>query len=229
MDAIYPKTELKVAYQLNWSLSVFTRVPLPDRSFWYEPLAKATEQDGVRVLEYRRQSETTHQFLVSSLPGVEPCGVARSVKARLQYLSRDTDRHLFQRNYHLQSVGAANHETLQRYVASQAIRHSMADDWIQKIIEGLQYQDPMVKLNQVQSSKFARYIVNYHFVFETSEHLPDVQEESLFRTQRMIIQAAAKHSGSWPVLLPPEMNSGGELVIAARWVGVAGQSGFPRR
>lgn len=193
MEAIYPMNELKAAYQLNWSLSVFTRVPLPDRTFWYEPLMNVTEQDGVRILEYRSKADTTHQFFVSTLPGVEPCGIARSVKGRLQYLLRDTERQLFQRNYYLQSVGAANYETLERYVSRQIMRHPMVDDRVQRMLEGLQYHDPMMDLSQVQSSKFARYIVNYHLVFESCEHLPEIREDRLMRTQRMIIRAAKKH------------------------------------
>jgi hypothetical protein len=84
MEPIYLKNELCLAYQLNWSLSVFTSRQIPESPQWLEQLGTATEADGVRILEYRNTTETTHQFLLSTQPFVVPWAIARSVKGRLQ-------------------------------------------------------------------------------------------------------------------------------------------------
>jgi REP element-mobilizing transposase RayT len=193
MKPIYASAELKAAYQLNWSLSAFTQRNLPASTEWLEQLKIATERDGVRVLEYRRKSDAMHQFFVSTKPTVEPCDIARSVKGRLQHLLRDIDRKLFCRKYALLSVGAANDATLGRYVASQTSRHPMADIRVQEMLKSLQYHDPMVHLDQLQSSNYARFVINFHLVLETREHFPEIREDILRRTRHTIIRTADKH------------------------------------
>jgi REP element-mobilizing transposase RayT len=194
MEPIYLKNELRLAYQLNWSLSVFTSRQIPESPRWLEQLGTVTEADGVRILEYRNTTETTHQFLLSTQPSVVPWAIARSVKGRLQYLLRDTGPRVFRRNYWLQSVGQANCETLQHYVGRQALRHAMADAAVQQMLESLQYHDASVDLETPQSGPHGRYLVNYHFVFENRERLSDIREDVLKRTRNMIVRAAAKHN-----------------------------------
>lgn len=193
MKPIYACAELKAAYQLNWSLSAFTQRKLPASREWLEQLKIVTECDGVRILEHRRKSDAMHQFFVSTKPNVAPCDIARSVKGRLQHQLRDIDCKLFCRKYALLSVGAANGETLQRYVASQTSRHPMADSRVQEMLESLQYHDPMINLDRLQSSNYARFVVNFHLVLETREHLPEIREDILRRTRNTIIQTADKH------------------------------------
>jgi REP element-mobilizing transposase RayT len=194
LDAIYRPENLYAAYQLNWSLTTFTRTALPCSAQWLEKLRFTTENDGVRILEYRERSSSIQQFFVSTKPHVAPSAIIKSVKGRLQHALRDEMPRLFKRNYRLESVGETNNETLQNYVGRQAQRHAMADDRIQARMESLQYYDSTVDLSALQYSAHGQYIVNFHLVFENRERLSEVREDALRRTRDMIIRASQKKS-----------------------------------
>ena len=192
VDAIYRADNLHVAYQLNWSLTTFTRTTLPSSAEWLEKLKSTTEKDGVRILEYRERSSGIQQFFVSTKPHVAPSAIIKSVKGRLQHALRDEIPQLFKRNYRLESVGETNNETLQSYVGRQAQRHAMADERIHARMESLQYYDSTVDLSALQFSAHGQYIANLHLVFENRERLSDVREDALRRTRDMIIRASQK-------------------------------------
>ena len=192
-EAIYEPETVRVAYQLNWSLTAFSRCALPDSSRWLDQLQTVTERDGVRVLEYRKCSSNTHQFFVSTKPHVSPSAIIRSVKGRLQHAIQDEVPQAFKRNYRLESVGEVDTDTLQSYVDRQAQRHPMAEERVQLRIESLQYLDSRVDLSALQYSGHGQYVANLHLVFENRERLADVREESLRRTRDIIIRASQKH------------------------------------
>jgi REP element-mobilizing transposase RayT len=193
VEPIYHKDELRLAYQLNWSLSICAVKELPPSSGWLGELKSMTEADGVRILDHHVRPGSTHQFFLSTLPTVAPVAMIRSVKGRLQSLLRTMGCRVLRRNYWLQSVGQANCETLERYVGRQAVRHRMADSRVQCFLESLQYHDPSIDLSEVQTSSYGRYLVNYHFVFENSDRLSDIREDALKCTRHMIVRAADKH------------------------------------
>ena len=105
LQPIYTAENCRFAYQLNWSLSIFSLDALPGPSDWLSQLKASTEPDGVRVLEYCVKDNTVHQFLLSTKPHVSPSQAIRSVKGRWQYLLRERMPQAFRRNYHIQSVG----------------------------------------------------------------------------------------------------------------------------
>jgi hypothetical protein len=83
---LYRAENCESAYQLNWSLSLFTTASLPPRDMWFDDLASATCDDGVRILEHRQSESRIHQFLLTTRPETAPPDIIRSVKGRLQYL-----------------------------------------------------------------------------------------------------------------------------------------------
>jgi REP element-mobilizing transposase RayT len=190
--AIYEPNNVHVAYQLNWSLTVFTRMALPAPAPGLEAVRSAVERDGVRILEYRARSPTTHQFLLSTHPGIAPQEVIRSVKGRWQHALRSTIPKMFKRNYRLDSVGEANNNMLQSYVDGQAQRHAVADDRIQRFITSCQFFDADVDLGELQRSAHGQYIANLHLVFENRQRLSETREEGLCRTRDALIRAARK-------------------------------------
>ena len=193
MDPTYTKDDLRIAYQLNWSLSLFAVKQIPERSEWLDELKSKTEADGVRILDHHLRGDATHQFLLSTLPSAAPMAIVRSVKGRLQNLLGTMGCKVFRRNYWLQTVGQANSETLERYVGRQAERHRMADCRVQSLLESLQYCNHSVDLSEVQASSHGRYLVNYHFVFENADRLSDIRDDALKCTRQMIIRTAERH------------------------------------
>src|SRR5262245_803592 len=103
-EPIYTADNCRFAYQLNWSLAVFTTGVLAEAAEWLDPLKAAVEADGVRILEHRLKDDRAHQFLLSTKPHVSPAQTIRSVKGRLQYLLRSQSPKALRRNYHIHSI-----------------------------------------------------------------------------------------------------------------------------
>ena len=82
MKPSYTADNIRIAYQLNDSLTLFSNARLPEASQWLEALRLATAGDKNRILEYRTLGETTHQHLLSTQPDVAPAKLMWSVKAR---------------------------------------------------------------------------------------------------------------------------------------------------
>ncbi len=105
LTPIYTADNVKIAYQLNWSLTVFWH-DAPFSDDWLPALRQVTEADGVRILEHRFVTPTCSLFLISTRPELLAREIPRSVKGRLQYLVRDRWPKAFQRNYDLRSIGS---------------------------------------------------------------------------------------------------------------------------
>ena len=75
----YTADNIRIAYQVNYSLTRFSNARLPEASPWLEALCLATAGDKIRILEYRTLGETPHQLL-STQPDVAPAKVMGSVK-----------------------------------------------------------------------------------------------------------------------------------------------------
>lgn len=191
-EPTYTADNCHLAYQLNWSLSLFATCEIPDQSEWLEPLREATESDGVRILEFHQAKPRVLQFFTSTKPHVAPAQVIRSVKGRLQNLIRDELPKAFRRNYRIESVGEVNNGVLQAYVAGQADRHRMAEARVQELFESLQLFDPQVDLSKVRYSAHGQFLHNLHLVLENAGHLHDVREEALQAMRNMIAGMSAK-------------------------------------
>jgi REP element-mobilizing transposase RayT len=187
-EPIYTPANTTAAYQLNWSLSLFLLEPIPTKIPWLDSLKAATEADAVRILEFRQLDTLTIQFFISTQPQVAPSQIVRSVKGRLQYLVKNLVPKLFHRNYSVLSVGEANNECLDAYVAKQPSRHPMADPRVQQRIESLQFVDEAINLNQPRLSSHGQFLHNLHIVLENREHLNDVSESILTAMRSMTIR-----------------------------------------
>src|SRR5208337_3595514 len=105
-DPIYTAENVRLAYELRWSVAVFWTQAAPTAASWLGPLQDGTEPDGVRILEHRFTKDNVSQFLVSTRPHVTPAQCLRSVKGRLQHLVRAALPKAFRRNYSIRSLGA---------------------------------------------------------------------------------------------------------------------------
>ncbi len=192
IEPLYTAANCKAAYQLNWSLSIFWKVTAPPETEWREPLTHACEPDGVRILEHRFTQADVSQFLLSTQPHVSPSETIRSVKGRLQYLVRGQLPKAFRRNYSIQSIGSANDEAVDRYVASQLEHHRMADSRVQQRLARKQHFDPSVDLSAARLSSYGQFIHSLHVVFVHQGRGVDVDEAALDRTLQMIQGVARK-------------------------------------
>ena len=190
-DPLYTADNVRLAYQLNWSLAIFWTQPAVEPNAWLQQLKDATEPDGVRILEHRVARPNVSQFLLSTKSHVSPAMCIRSVKGRLQYLVRSKVPKAFRRNYSIQSLGSANQQEVERYVASQVDHHPMADARVQAMLAKYQFTDPGVDLTRTRRSSYGEFIYNLHLVVVHRERFVEIREEH-FRTTLNMLQGAAR-------------------------------------
>ena len=189
---LYTPENCNVAYQLRWSLALFANAQLPSPDTWLGQLKQAVEADGVRLLEHSLKSPTVHLFLLSTRPHVAPPQIVKSVKGRLQTLVRASHPKAFRRNFNLTSIGDANRETVEGYVADQLGHHRMADERVQARLEGFQTEFPDVHLSEPVFSSHGRYIYNLHVVVVHEGRWTEIREEQLIASRDMLLMAAKK-------------------------------------
>lgn len=192
LKPIYTPKNCKGAFQLNWSLSIFWKEEAIAAGGWGDAVSAATEVDGVRILEQRLVGSNTSQFLLITRPPVSAAATIRSVKGRLQHIVRSRRPRAFRRNYSMHSVGSANKEAVERYVASQHEHHPMADERVQQRLRTHGGVDGRVDLSRVRRSAHGEFIYNLHLVLVHQGRDVDVREKSLATTSRTISQIAAK-------------------------------------
>jgi hypothetical protein len=191
-NPIYTPDNVRVAYELRWSVAIFWKQPAPSPTSWLQPLQNATEPDGVRVLEHRFTKDSVSQFLVSSKPHVAPAQSLRSVKGRLQYLVRGILPKAFRRNYSIKSLGSANQKAVEAYVAGQVQHHPMADPRVEAILEPLQFADSKLDLSLPRRSSHGEFIYNLHFVAVHQDRFVEVHQDALRRTRDRLLAVALK-------------------------------------
>ena len=191
-EPLYTLANTRPAFQLTWSLSVFWRSS-PPAPVWLDDLRRATEPDGVRVLEHCFPEPAMSQFLVSTQPAVSPHAAVRAVKGRLQYLLRSQCPKAFQRNYALRSVGWVKREDVENYVHRQTGRHPMADHRVQATFEAYQICNAHVDLSQSRQGDHAIYWYNLHLVLVHADRFHDVRPERIAATRDMILGVSDKH------------------------------------
>ena len=190
---IYTPENIKVAYQLLWSLSVFWR-DAPFSKDWLDELKSIAEADGVRILEHRFATQTASLFLVSTRPELIPQEIPRVIKGRLQYLVRRQWPKAFQRNYDLRSIGSTTREKTEAYVASQLSHHFPDDAALRSSLADLQIINPEVDLSQHRFAEHARYSCNLHLVLVHDWRQPETNIETWLRV-RTILRNSAQSKG----------------------------------
>jgi REP element-mobilizing transposase RayT len=208
MEPIYTPESTVAAYQLDWTISVFWRATPPDDSGWLDALRAATEPDGIRILKHQLKNETTSQFLISTKPPVSPRQFLRSVKGRLQHLLREKMPSAFQRNYSFRSVGSANRQVVEAYIAGQLGHHVMADDRVQSRLHRYQREYPEVDLSQPRCSAHGLYWYSLHLVLVNDGRWMEIRDEVLDELVRIVERAAAKrgHALSRLGVLPDHLH-----------------------
>jgi REP element-mobilizing transposase RayT len=187
---LYTAENCRAAYQLNWSVSIFWRMPPPGEREWLDSLKTSTEADGVRILEHRFKSVDVSQFLVSTRRNSAPPQIVRSLKGRLQYLLREQLPKAFHRNYSIHSVGSANLAAVEAYVASQLEHHRMADQRVQLQLAKQQVHCPKVHLSLPMRGAHGEYRYNLHVVLVHEERWNEVRDEVLTAIREMVLKAS---------------------------------------
>src|SRR5947209_18799469 len=191
-DPIYTADNVRIAYELRWSVAVFWKVSAPPGNAWLSALQAATEPDGVRILDHRYTKESVSQFLVSTKPHVAPDQCLRSIKGRLQYLLRANMPKAFRRNYSIKSLGSANRDAVEAYVAGQMRRHPMADRRAEMILAPFQFVDDQVDLSLPRRTSHGEFVYNLHPVAVHQERYAEIRADALRRTYDMLRSVAGK-------------------------------------
>jgi REP element-mobilizing transposase RayT len=107
-------------------------------------------------------------------------------------LVRDTIPQLWRRHYSITSVGDANNDTLQAYVARQVSHHPQADSRAALRLSQFQFHDPSVNLAAPRASSHGRFTHSLQVVLENREHLSDTRDAWLEANRAMLIAACRK-------------------------------------
>ncbi len=192
-ESIYLASNCSAAYQLNWSLSLFGKISLPQPEFFLDPLNNALAADDLKILESRSLQRNVVQFFVGSRPKHSPSFIVRAVKGRWQAVARGVQQIDFRRNYRIQSVGAAKGRVIDEYVARQDTRHPMIDPQLQQQLEKLQFFNPIVEPEEIRRSSYGQFVHALHIVLEMEYGYSEKNMETLARYQAMIVGACSKH------------------------------------
>ncbi|MCX7420828.1 MAG: hypothetical protein NT013_14975 [Planctomycetia bacterium] len=206
-QAVYARENIQVAYQLDWSLTIFWRKPLWTDD-WFEELQQATEPDGSRLLKHRFSGPGISLFLVSTKPEVVPFNIPRRVKGRLQHLLRDRVKKPFQRNYDLQSIGSTTREKLEGYLGSQLEHHPEEDRTIRWMLSDMQVIRPDVALSQPRFTSHGRFWSNLHLVMVNDWRWRETCQKNIEAVRAMLIRVAdkKKHLLSRIAILPDHVH-----------------------
>jgi REP element-mobilizing transposase RayT len=191
-EPLYTSTNCEAAYELRWSLALFSTCDLPPGDAWLPGLKKVVEVDGVRILEFQASHPPVLHFLLSTKPTISPPQIVKSVKGRLQHLVRSSCPAAFRRNFSFGSVGEVRQEVVENYVASQLGHHRMADDRVQQRLAAFQLAFPEVDLSESVFSSHGRYLFNLHLVLVHDGRWCEVREDRLTKTRDMILGVAKK-------------------------------------
>jgi len=197
VNPVYTADNVRCAFQLNWSLSIFWH-EVGAGDHWLPELQRLSEAAGVRILNHRFRTATCSQFLISTRPPLEPLAIPKGVKGRLQALVRRDRANALQRNYHLQSLGSTQREKVEHYVAGQLVHHadSKDDDAFPAIdcdLADLQIVNPDVDLSRQRFTSHARYRCNLHIVLRLHKQFADPDSQQLERIRKAIRITAQRH------------------------------------
>lgn len=196
MNPPYSADELTPAFHLRYD---WTAWPSESMVFptWLdrvlEDLAPTWENDGIRLLEYRCQSDQV-QVLASVLPTVSPRFFAQRMKGRLDHALRQSDAVIsFSRKVSVSTVGRNCREQVEQYVQQQSNHHRFADPCWQSRLSELVFVDPTVDLAQPTEVKRGRYWFNLHLVLVADWRMPINCFETLLDIRERSLRIAQKH------------------------------------
>jgi REP element-mobilizing transposase RayT len=192
LSPLYTADNVKIAYELRWSLSLFWNEAAIPSTDWLPQLQEVTEPDGVRILDHRLTQSNVSQFLISTKPQMSPSLCIRSVKGRLQYLVRESQPKAFRRNYTIISIGEANKAAVEGYVAGQLQHHPMVDPRIEAILAPYQFMDRRLNLALPRRSSYGQFVYNLHFVTVHQRRLVEIDEDYFRKTSAMVSAIARK-------------------------------------
>jgi REP element-mobilizing transposase RayT len=178
-ERFYNSQNCNAAFQLNWSLSLFSKTGFHQADRFLDASIQTLETDGVRILQWRLQSPCQLQLFLSTRPNLAPSEIVRFTKARLQYQSRSFTPVSFQRNYHICSVGSANATVVDGYVAKQTLKHPMAQERVQQMFREIQYHNPSVQIELPRTNSYGQFIYGLHVVVESQDGWNEVRREVL--------------------------------------------------
>ncbi len=207
-EPLYTSSNCTPAYELRWSLALFSTVDLTESDVWINDLKAVVEADGVRILEFRSEHSPVLHFLLSTKPAIAPPQIVKSVKGRLQHLIRKTHPTAFRRNFSLAGIGEVRRDVIENYVARQLGHHRMADDSIQERLARFQLEYPEVDLCEALFSSHGRYFYNLHLVLVHDGRWCEVREDRLAKTRDMILGVVKKkqHRLSRAAILPDHVH-----------------------
>lgn len=178
-----------VAYQLRWSLALFPTLPVSTPLDWISELSTRCEPDAIRVLEGRVSQSGTLFLLLSTQPLVKPAFIVQRVKGRLQHLLRDQGGIQWKRNFRLSTVGDANADAVDHYVANQLSHHAMASAASQSILADAAWHDPSVNVSLPITSSHGQYILGLHGVLVHAERWRNANPSFLEQTRQATLLA----------------------------------------
>ena len=196
MQPIYTTEVCKPAYQLRWSLALFPDKILPSGDNWLSQLTALTEPDGIRVLGTYQNEKRCLFLLLSTKTHVKPSSIVRAVKGRVVAILRETQSN-WRRNFRLTSIGNANADTVEDYVAKQLFHHREKYTTSQiATLMNYQWSDPRVDLNAPVFSSHSQYVLAMHVALVHAERFPIAAPSFIEKTQKAILATAAKKGHS---------------------------------
>jgi REP element-mobilizing transposase RayT len=205
MQPVYTLQNCRFAYQLRWSLAVFTRPEAADLNAVMPP-SDWLQQPGIRLLEQQR-FDAGFRFLLSTVPEIAPHRIIRALKGRFQWLLTGNRVKILKRNYALRSVGETKTEVVDTYLAQQLIRHPCADKHVQQRFSQFQIQRD-VDLNEPRFSNHGMFWYNLHLVLITRERVRDISIDFVRTTRDIILNVsqAAGHLLARAAILPDHVH-----------------------
>lgn len=206
ISPIYTVDNTSVAWQLEWTLTLFWREATYG-SPWLNDLKACLENDGIRILAHQRGESSRSQFLLSMRPDVKPVEVAGNTKGRLQYLLRDETPAAFRRNYDLHSLGSTQLEKVEAYVANQLEHHQVDVPEVKWPLTDLQFVDPEIDLIRPRFTSHGRYRCNLHVSLRFQESVTtDAGDWERTRTIIRRTAAAKRHLLSRIGMIPDHVH-----------------------
>jgi REP element-mobilizing transposase RayT len=177
------------AYQLRWSLALFPTTSLPNQLDWINELSSRCEPDGIRVLEGSVSNAGSLFLLLSTLPAVKPSFMVQRVKGRLQHLLRERGGIDWKRNFRLSTIGDANADTVDRYVADQLGHHRLASPTSEAALANAAWHDPSVDVTAPINSSHGQYVLGLHGVLVHAERWRTAIPSFVDRTRQAALSA----------------------------------------
>ncbi len=156
---------------------------------WISELSTHCEPDGIRLLEASVSNSGTLFLLLSTQPLIKPSYLVQRVKGRLKYLLRDRGGIQWRRNFRLSTVGDANAETVDRYIANQLEHHKMASTAGHSILADAAWRDPNVDVSKPITSSHGQYILGLHGVLVHTERWRNTSPSFVDRTRNATLLA----------------------------------------